>query len=34
MTFRIKMSRKLYSRWVPDPVADRISGTTSPVRAQ
>ena len=34
ITFKIKMSRKLYSRWEPDPCAPRTSGTTSPVRAQ
>ena len=34
ITLSIRMSRKLYSRWEPEPDAPRTSGTTRPVRAQ
>jgi hypothetical protein len=33
-TFRTRMSRKEYSREVPEPEASRTLGSTSPVRAQ
>jgi hypothetical protein len=33
-TLSTKMSRKLYSRWLPEPCAGRMLGSTRPVRAQ
>jgi hypothetical protein len=32
--FRTSRSVNEYSRWLPEPAAPRIDGTTSPVRAQ
>ena len=33
-TLSTRMSVKLYSRWLPEPAALRMLGSTSPVRAQ